>query len=250
MEVLFRCLVVVALALGVTALVGQPDAPEVTRSERDPDDVRRIAALEDRVRTLESRDVAPAPATPADGVARSTELAAETALAAAIDSRLDERMVEFRENLVKEYRLGEAGSDLRVAAKAKPKTLEEIGEEVGLNGNEIDFIRTEREAAEREIMEILKDEGESDEAFELRIKDLADDPEAQTAAMEKIMTKIMAGGGLGKMMAIQAKHERAIRERIGNDRYKKYKALEGGLRGGNSMSLGIKMGMDTSDEER
>ncbi len=246
MEILFRCLVVVALAVGVAALIGGPDAPENTGPVRDPDDVRRIAALEDRVRTLESRGGAPAPAPHADGEAPSPEAAAEPALAASIERRLDERMAAFREKLVQEYRLDEASAGLPVIAKAKPKTLEEIGEEIGLNGHEIDFIQAEREAAQREIMGIFKDEGESDEAFEMRMKDLADDPEAQAEATQKMMQKMMTGGGLAKMMTIQAKHDKAIKERIGDDRYRKYKSLEGGLRGDSRMSLGFEMRADTS----
>jgi hypothetical protein len=254
MENLFRILVVVALAVGVYAVAGRPDAPESAGgSDRDPEDVRRIAALEKRVRELESRSVAPAPDAEPDARPVTAEAAVApsvaTAIESAVDRRLDERLPTFREKLVKEYRLDEPKSALEAVVAAKPKTLEEIGEEIGLNGNEIDFIRAEREAQQREILGLFKDEGETDEAFLTRMQAVAEDPEAQAEMQQKIMTKMMSGGGLGKIMAIQGKHDKAIRDRIGPERFRKYQSMRSGLEGGSNLALGFNVMREESPDD-
>jgi hypothetical protein len=250
MDVLFRCLVVIALALGVTALVGRPDVPEATRPERDPDDVRRISELEERVRVLEKRDVAPAPPRAAEGAAVSADVPEPAALTAAIDRRLDERMGAFRETLVRDYGLAASHGGHPTVVEAKPRTLEEIADEIGLNASEVDFIRAERRAAQREMMAIFKEEGETDEEFQERLKDLAADPERRAEATQKIVRKMMSEGGLAKVMTIKAKHDRAIRDRIGDDRYEKFRKLEGDLEGAGRLSLGLEVRTDTPDGGR
>jgi hypothetical protein len=109
-----------------------------------------------------------------------------------------------------------------------PESVEEIGEILKIDANQMVEVKALRLKAEDEIIGMLKKEDETVDDFRARMEGVDEDPERLAAATGEFVKK-MADGGWATMMKVDREYTAALKELLGDDTAKKFKRLSRGI---------------------
>lgn len=258
MDTGFRLLTLIALGMSAVAYLKTGDTPALEVQETS-DLHRRLVQLEREIDDLKKR-----PASAGSGGSYLEGLSSRTAHTASqvalgrdqvLEMVRDEMRRDHEHELerVRHLILDDYGlqpGDRPTSPGGGPGmsellTPDQAAEQFGFSSLDMDAIREHRERARQEMMAFFFGESVSETEIRDKLERARTDATVQEELKQVMIKKMFEDNGMSKIMALELRHDKELRERLGDEKFNLYKANEDKIDFGDQVGMNLNLSMNS-----